>query len=118
MLGCDIVEINRINNSIIKFGNKFIDRILTSNEKKILSTRKNKAEFVAGRFAAKESISKSFKTGIGKVGFTDIEILPDSNGAPEVFILNERITNIEVSISHSKEYAMAVSLKIHNNKES
>jgi holo-[acyl-carrier protein] synthase len=110
MLGCDIIEIKRIKQSIEKFGEKFVNRILTEKEKEIYNKRSNKAEFLAGRFAAKESIVKSLKTGIGKTEFRDIEILNDINGAPFVIFLNENTHEIEISISHSKEYAMAVSI--------
>ncbi len=66
--------------------------------------------FFAGRFAAKESISKSLKTGIGKFSFTDIEILNDNAGAPVVYLCGELREDIQVSISHSQTHAMAVSM--------
>lgn len=109
MLGCDIIEISRISASLDKFGESFIQRILGVNEIELLDKRSNKAEFLAGRFAAKESVAKSLKTGIGHVRFSDIEILPDLNGAPEVYIKGVKKENIQVSISHSKLNAIAVS---------
>jgi holo-[acyl-carrier protein] synthase len=110
MLGCDIIEIKRIKKSIDKFGDKFIDRILSNKEKKLFEKKKNKSEFLAGRFAAKESIAKSLKTGIGDISFTDIEILNNKLGAPSAKINNMPNIKIEISISHTKEYAMAVSI--------
>ena len=110
MLGCDIVELYRIEDSIEKFGDKFIDRILTKNEKQIFIKRKKSVSFLAGRFSAKESISKSLKSGIGKLNWTDIEILNGENGEPVVYLYGEKRADIELSISHSKDYAMAVSL--------
>jgi holo-[acyl-carrier protein] synthase len=109
MLGCDIIEISRIEESVEKNGDKFIDRILTDKERKIYEKRKCSSAFLAGRFAAKESISKSLKTGIGKYSFTDIEILNDSAGAPVVYLCGQLRDDIEVSISHSRTNAMAVS---------
>lgn len=109
MLGCDIVEISRIESSLTRFGDLFVQRILGQNEIQLMKKRSKKAEFVAGRFAAKESISKSLKTGIGHVSFNDIEVLPDENGAPEVYIKGVKSRTIQVSISHSKAYAVAVS---------
>jgi holo-[acyl-carrier protein] synthase len=68
-------------------------------------------QFLAGRFAAKESVSKSFRTGIGGgYSFTDIEILNDEKGAPLVYIKGVLRSDIEISISHDRHYAMAVSL--------
>ena len=112
MIGCDIIEISRIEQSLERFGESFLQRILTEKELEIYNSKGKKAEFVAGRFAAKEAISKAMGTGIGRgFDFTDIEILPDDLGKPEVYLKGEKSFEYEVSISHSKENAMAVSLK-------
>jgi holo-[acyl-carrier protein] synthase len=111
MLGCDFVEIDRIKAAIEKFGGRFIDRILSEDEKEIYSRRKESLQFFAGRFAAKESISKSFRTGIrSDLTFKDISIVNGELGEPIVFIKNERRDDIVVSISHGKNYAIAVSI--------
>lgn len=111
MLGCDIISIERIRKSYGKHGIGLLDRILTDGEKAIFFARNESMSFLAGRFAAKEAVSKAFKTGIGALAFTDIEVLPDKSGAPIVSIRGELALNIELSISHCKEYAMAVCLK-------
>lgn len=111
MLGCDIAEVGRIEAVYKKLGKKFLDRILTPNEQELFNQRGSKVQFLAGRFAAKESVSKSFKTGIGgEYSFTDIEILNDEKGAPLVYIKGVLRSDIEISISHDRHYAMAVSL--------
>ena len=111
MLGCDIVEINRIKSAYNRFGEKFINKILSEGEKVIFYKRKkNGLAFLAGRFAAKESISKTLKTGLGELWFTDIEILPSANGAPQIFIRGTSRSDLDVSISHCKDYAIAVSV--------
>jgi holo-[acyl-carrier protein] synthase len=111
MLGCDIVEIDRIEKVLEKFGEKFLDKILSEREKLIYHQRKKAGlSFLAGRFAAKESISKSLKTGLGSMWFYDIEILCGENGEPVVFIRGEKREDISVSISHSRQHAIAVSL--------
>lgn len=110
MLGCDICEVERIESAVEKHGERFIKRILSPKEIEIYDRRGGSIQFLAGRFAAKESVAKSLKTGIGKYGFNDIEILNDSNGAPEVYLKGERREDIEVSISHDRHYAMAVSI--------
>ena len=98
-IGCDIVE----NRRLIGKSDKFIDMVLTDKEKQLY--QKKGIEFLAGRFAAKEAIMKCLPD-IKKYSFTDIEVLNDDNGKP--------YTNIEgiedISISHEKEYTIAVAL--------
>jgi len=111
MLGCDIIELSRIRKSYETYGDKFVRRILSKEELEIFFKRSNKVEFLAGRFSAKEAISKALKTGIrGELSFDGISILPDEFGALEVYINGELKENIQVSISHCKEYAMSVSM--------
>lgn len=110
MLGCDIIEIDRIKKAVERNGENFIRRILSENEIAIYRKRNDSVTFLAGRFAAKESISKSLKTGIGKISFTEIEILNDNAGAPVVYLCGELREDIELSISHSMTCAMAVSM--------
>lgn len=109
MIGCDIIEIARIKDSIEKFGDKFLDKILTVAEKKIYLSRNCPCSFVAGRFAAKEAVSKAVGSGIGDgLSFTDIEILPNEKGKPVLRVFNEIKHGADVSISHSRDNAMAV----------
>lgn len=109
MLGCDIIEIERIESSIDKFGDKFLRKVLTPKELDLYHTKGSKGEFVAGRFAAKEAVSKALRTGIdGTLSLTDIEILPGENGAPELYLYDKKRTDINISISHSRHNAIAV----------
>lgn len=100
-IGIDIVDIKRIKND-----EKFIDLILSENEKKLLNERVKKEEFLAGRFAAKEAFLKANHLGLGDIKLKDIEVLNLENGQP-IIICNNK-TFKEVSISHEKEYAVAV----------
>lgn len=109
MLGCDIVETGRIENAVSRHGEAFVRRILSEREYGIYIKRNCSPAFLAGRFAAKESISKTLKTGIGKFSFNDIEILNDKAGAPVVYLCGQLREDIQVSISHTKTVAMAVS---------
>jgi holo-[acyl-carrier protein] synthase len=104
-IGIDIVELYRIK-STIERNEKFVLRILTPREKDRYDSLppRRKIEFLAGRFAAKEAYSKARGTGIGKLSFQDIEILSE-NGKP--VIVSEEAEKIFVSISHSKDYAVA-----------
>lgn len=99
-IGCDIVE----NNRLINKDEDFINYILTNKEKEIY--KKKGLFFLTGRFAAKEAIMKCLYN-TKELTYLDIEILNDDNGKP---ITN--IHNISVSISHEKNYTMAVAIKI------
>lgn len=100
-------------------GQKFVERVLTEAERLIADRKGGKrTEFVAGRFAAKEAISKSFGCGIGRlIGFLDMEILPDPSGKPVVTLSQEAWSRLSIgssedykvhlSISHQSELASA-----------
>lgn len=113
--GVDIIEISRIEKSLTN--EKFIERIFTKKEQEYCNSRKQMAvSSYAARFAAKEAVVKALGTGISGGGlWTDIEILPDDDGAPHVklygyfaYISTKRkIYNIFISLSHCKEYAVA-----------
>lgn len=112
-LGNDIVEISRIEKAILKKG--FLEKVFTEKEIELMKSKGNRVESYAGRFSAKEAISKAFGTGVRGFKLTDIEILNDDLGKPIVSlkgILKEREkkVKIELSISHCKEYATAVAL--------
>src|SRR5690625_988867 len=87
-IGIDIVELDRMDEAA-KRKPRFIDRILTENERKIYDSydqARRKLEFLAGRFAAKEAFAKAAGTGIGKLSFQQIEILPEKTGAPKIIV--------------------------------
>ena len=112
-IGNDIVEIERIEKAISN--EKFIKRVYTEKEIEIIEKKGSNAASYAGRFSAKEAISKALGTGVRDFNLTDIEILNDELGKPYVVLKNElkgRMVDmrIEISISHSKEYATAVAV--------
>lgn len=114
-LGNDIIEISRIEKAIKNI--KFIEKVYTENEIISIEKKGNKAETYAGKFSAKEAISKAFGTGVRDFNLTDIEILNDELGKPIVSLKNklkEKYFNfqINISISHCKEYATAVAILI------
>lgn len=106
-IGIDMVELSRIE-QIVLGKVTFLRRILTPKEYELYEalSHKRKIEFVAGRFACKEAFSKAFGTGIGKVGFQDIEILKQENGAP-IVTNSPHSGKVFVSISHTDSYAVA-----------
>jgi len=114
--GVDIVETGRINDSIEKFGDRFLNRCFLAEEIAYCQKMKFPALHFAARFAAKEAISKAFGTGIGaELGWRDMEICKHDSGEPFVR-LHEKgvelarqrgIVKIFVSLSHCKEYSAA-----------
>ena len=121
-LGTDIVNINRIKKIYTKYGNNFLDKILTESEKKIekKKSRLKNIETIAKRFAAKEAISKAIGHGFSKgIHFKNIEIYNDKNGRPYAnvngkakIILNKisKKHNIFLSLSDDKPWAVATAL--------
>ena len=108
-IGIDIIELDRIEKAVLK-NNRFPARVLTNKELNIyedFSTDKRKVEFLAGRFAVKEAFAKALGTGIGKISFQDIEVLPNEAGSPCLSVSTFDTEKIFVSISHSKAYAVA-----------
>lgn len=88
---------------------RFRTRILTNKEMKIYESLSGhrKIEFLSGRFAGKEAFSKARGTGIGATcNFTDVEILPDSNGKPILYFKETVVTGF-ISITHTKTVAAA-----------
>lgn len=113
-IGNDIVEIERIQQAIER-NSRFRDRVFTPGEIEAVAEKKNPYPSYAGRFAAKEAVAKAFGTGVRGFKLTDIEILSNELGKPEVTLkgpLAEKYLNyrVELSISHSRDYATAVAL--------
>ncbi|MFC6463985.1 holo-ACP synthase [Marinilactibacillus sp. GCM10026970] len=104
-IGLDLVDISRIRKACER-RESFPSRVLTQNElqvyEQLQGTRKD--EYLAGRFSAKEAFSKALGTGIGKVGFQDIEILNSASGKPEV-MKSPFAGNAWVSITHTENTA-------------
>lgn len=112
--GIDIVEISRIERSLEN--PKFVERIFTEKEQAYCNGRKKSASSsYAVRFAAKEAVVKAFGTGMVGGTWKDIEILCNADGAPHVKLhgyfaytaTKRKIYNIFISLSHSKDCAVA-----------
>lgn len=112
--GIDIIEINRIKESIENIGEKFLERVFTKKEIEYCESKKGqKYQHYAGRFAAKEAAFKAVSKILDdkySVCWKDFEIINDKQGRPQINLLNvdmEKIKSIDVSISHCKLYATA-----------
>jgi holo-[acyl-carrier protein] synthase len=110
-IGVDIVEIDRIEKLIQRWGKTFLNRIFTRSELELYSN----VPSLAVRFAAKEAVLKALGACDKGISWHDIEILTEVNGKPLVNLLGKAksqaeataIQNFFVSLSHSKEYAVA-----------
>ncbi len=115
-LGNDIIEVRRIQRLIDLYGQKFLDKIFTSEEQGYCLSYKESGARFAGRFAAKEAVAKALGTGFrDEVTWKGIAILPGKDGRPSLQLseeINSRFGNPQIllSISHCKEYATAVAV--------
>ena len=111
--GIDVIEIERIERAVDRFGERFLRRISTEAE---VAYCRGRAQRLAGRFAAKEAVSKALGVGIRTLSWRDIEVLPDKRGKPTVRLhgraaaIAERrqLVHFDVSITHSRSDAVVV----------
>lgn len=115
MIGIDLVSIRRIESLIKKYDIVFLKKILNDDEISLVRNDKNfNIHRISGFFATKEALSKALGCGIGKdLRFRDICIYKDDKGKPKIkldsaVIKRFNIKNIDLSISHDKDYAIAV----------
>lgn len=117
--GIDLVEVTRIRDSLERFGERFLKRVLLPDEAGYCMSHRDPAPFVAGRFAAKEAISKAFGTGIGsQLGWLDMEVCRKESGEPFVVLHGEGLKllaarngrSLHLSLTHTANYAAAVAL--------
>ena len=117
-LGSDIVSVSRIA-GVASRRSGFAGRILTEREIAVYEERGHSAEFLAGRFAAKEAFLKALGTGLGNgILFSEIEISPGASGRPLISFRGRAMECFSriggrkafISISHEKEYALAVAM--------
>ncbi|CAM3185982.1 holo-ACP synthase [Paenibacillus lupini] len=122
-IGHDVTDMDRIAALLAgKAGERFLGRVLTSRERDLADGYDGKrlAQFMAGRFAAKEAVVKALGCGIGaKAGFNDIEILRGPAGKPECYLSGaawERLEmqreryRIHITITHDRSIASAVAI--------
>lgn len=105
-IGVDITDIARVQKAAAR-RDGFAERVLTPAELAVYQTltEKRQAEYLTGRFSAKESYSKAYGTGFGPISFQDIEILDNAQGRP-VVTKHPFAGPAHVSISHTDTLAM------------
>lgn len=114
LTGTDIIEIYRIRESIEDLGENFINKIYTKKEIEYCESKKKaKYQHYAARFAAKEAVFKAISKTLNRkydITWKDIEVLNDETGRPYIKLSEQfanKIEDIDISISHCKEYAVA-----------
>jgi holo-[acyl-carrier protein] synthase len=116
-LGIDIIKVERIRASIERFGERFSRRVLTTNEQRYVRMR---PETFAGRWAAKEAVSKVLGLGVRGIGWRDIEVERLPTGQPAVRLHGRAAARAEqlgmeriaLSISHESDYAVAIAFGV------
>ena len=109
-LGVDIVLVDRINKILnSKKKSRFLNKIFSRSEISDSKNRQNQSEYFSGRFAAKEAIKKALSSynETNMPSFKSLEILNSESGKPYVLISSERQSNINISIAHDGNYAIA-----------
>ena len=110
--GVDIIEIHRIKHTVERWGRRFLNRIYTEDE---LAYCRGRIPSLAARFAAKEATMKALGTGIRGVGWREVEVVRHRGKAPTICLHgrasqiaeNIGIRELALSLSHSRDYAIA-----------
>jgi holo-[acyl-carrier protein] synthase len=116
-LGIDIIRVARIRAALARFGSRFSARVLTPAERRYVRDR---PETLAGRWAAKEAVSKVLGLGVRGIGWREIEIERLPTGQPSVRLHDRAarraeqlgMARIAVSISHESDYAVAIAFGV------
>ena len=116
-LGIDIIRVDRIRRTLARFGPRFSRRVLTPGEQRYVRDR---PETLAGRWAAKEAVSKVLGLGVRGIGWRDIEVERLPTGQPAVRLHGRAarraeqlgMARIALSISHEADYAVAIAFGV------
>ena len=116
-MGTDLIEVERIRQTVDRYGDKFLRRVYTERESAYAMSKRNFAERLAGRFAVKEAGMKAIGTGWRRgVTWRDFEVINEPGGRPTLRLMGAAgriaqefgVRRISVSITHTAAMAMAV----------
>ncbi len=118
-IGLDVIRVERIREALARFGDRFVDRVLTPAEARYVRGR---PQTFAGRWAAKEAVSKVLGLGVRGIGWRDIEIERLPTGQPAVRLHGRAaaradqlgVARVAVSITHEREYALAIAFGVRS----
>lgn len=114
--GVDIIEVKRIKDAVEKWGEGFLHKVFTATEIEYAHSKRFVYQHLAARFATKEAVLKAFGGGWTRtLPWKDVEIINNKNGKPEIKLYREakklynkrKIKEIVVSMSHTKDHAVA-----------
>lgn len=119
-VGVDMIEVARIERAALRHGDRFYNRFFTAQEQAYCTGR---AERLAGRFAVKEAVAKALGTGVGDVNWTDIEIVCDRRGKPELLLHNRAqqlaadlgLHQWAISLTHTETHAVGFAVATAEN---
>ena len=115
-IGIDVIEIERVEQAIEAFGDRFLARIFTADERDYCLKQNRPAVHFAARWSAKEATSKALGTGIGELlSWGDMEVVRRESGEPEMVLIGDGldfcdqhgVEQIKISLTHAKNYAAA-----------
>ena len=115
-IGIDVIEVQRIDEAVEEFGDRFLERIFTRTERAYCEAQKRPAIHYAARWAAKEAVSKAFGTGIGaELSWTEIEVVRRDSGEPTLHLSGRArdfadelgVREVKISLTHANHYAAA-----------
>ncbi len=118
--GVDIIEVGRIDQAILRHGQRFFDRFFTTQE--IIDSRGH-TPALAARFAAKEAVAKALGTGIGEIGWKEIEVRLDARRKPELHLhgkakrlaIEMALEAWSISVSHTHHHAVAIAIALQGD---
>ena len=121
-VGVDIIELERVAAALKRHDGRFLERIYTPLEAAFCHGRLSE---LAARFAAKEAVMKALGTGARGVAWREIEVLPNRRGKPLVYLHGRAakraasigLDGLDVSLSHSRRYAVAFAVAGRNSKD-
>jgi holo-[acyl-carrier protein] synthase len=117
--GVDLIEVERIDRAILRHGDRFFSRFFTVRE---LVEASGHTPALAARFTAKEAVAKALGTGIGDVGWKDIEITKGASKEPILVLHGPAkaiadelgLANWTISLSHTHEHAVAIAVAMQD----
>jgi len=120
--GVDIVEVDRLDRAILRHGERLFDRFFTPQE---LIDSSGRTPALAARFAAKEAVAKALGTGIGPVGWKEIEVINGPLRQPQLHLHGSarrlsdemRLHSWSISLSHTHEHALAIAVAIEDEHD-
>jgi len=120
LVGVDIVEIERVEKAVRKFGEHFLDKLFQKEELDFYSSSLRRREGIAALFCGKEAVKKLFLSKDFLLPWQEVKIEHTSQGKPKVY-LSSRVPaffeDIEISISHSRQLVMAVAVGVEKEGE-